>query len=175
MESETPTNASAVAEASPSSSPTPANSNQTAPPNQPIEPKRSALARLEYRSVEFRGPIPPPALLLEYDEVLPGAADRILTMAESQARHRQEMEMLYLKGQSERSDRGQWFGLIVALSGFAVAGLLGTQGHAVAAATIVGADLIALVSVFVIGKRAERTELNQKQPLAPKEDPGQSD
>ena len=30
---------------------------------------------------QFRGPIPPPVLLKQYEEVLPGSADRIVRMA----------------------------------------------------------------------------------------------
>ena len=41
---------------------------------------------------EFSRPIPPPSIIKGYEEVLPGSADRIIRMAEEQARHRQEME-----------------------------------------------------------------------------------
>ena len=33
---------------------------------------------------EFSGPIPPPNIMRGYEEILPGAADRILSMAERQ-------------------------------------------------------------------------------------------
>ncbi len=38
------------------------------------------------------GPLPPPEMLAQYEEILPGAAERILSMAERQAEHRQKME-----------------------------------------------------------------------------------
>jgi uncharacterized membrane protein len=38
------------------------------------------------------GPLPPPTLLAEFDKVIPGAAERILTLAERQAAHRQSLE-----------------------------------------------------------------------------------
>ena len=41
---------------------------------------------------EFRGPIPPPEIISGYEAIIPGAADRILAMAEKQSQHRQEME-----------------------------------------------------------------------------------
>lgn len=40
----------------------------------------------------FSGPIPPPALLEGYEAILPGAAERILVLAESEAVHRRELE-----------------------------------------------------------------------------------
>jgi uncharacterized membrane protein len=40
----------------------------------------------------YQGPLPLPHMLAQYDEVVPGAADRIITMAESQSKDRQKME-----------------------------------------------------------------------------------
>jgi uncharacterized membrane protein len=33
--------------------------------------------------VRHQGPLPPPAILKQYDDVVPGAAERIITMAEN--------------------------------------------------------------------------------------------
>ena len=43
-------------------------------------------------SEKFAGPIPPPPVMKQYEEILPGSADRILKMAENQSEHRQWME-----------------------------------------------------------------------------------
>lgn len=40
----------------------------------------------------FSGPLPPPEVLAGYNDAFQGAAERIVTMAESQLKHRQEME-----------------------------------------------------------------------------------
>jgi uncharacterized membrane protein len=40
----------------------------------------------------FQGPLPPPEILYRYDQIIPGAADRIIQLAESEIRHRQEQE-----------------------------------------------------------------------------------
>jgi len=60
----------------------------------------------------IQGPLPEPKDFAQYEQILPGSADRIVRMAESQASHRQEMErqMIFANIRSER--RGQWFGLI---------------------------------------------------------------
>lgn len=47
------------------------------------------VARVE---ASFSGPLPPPAALEGYESTQPGAADRIIAMAEMQAKHRQEQE-----------------------------------------------------------------------------------
>lgn len=38
------------------------------------------------------GPLPPPDVFAGYEQVCPGAAERILSMAEQQAKHRQDLE-----------------------------------------------------------------------------------
>lgn len=44
------------------------------------------------RSERFQGPVPHPNLMAGYEEVLPGSADRILTMAEQSATHIRKMQ-----------------------------------------------------------------------------------
>ena len=56
----------------------------TREPTRSEEDSRPALAaRLKVES--FAGPLPPPATLAAYNAIVPGAAERILKMAEAQA------------------------------------------------------------------------------------------
>ncbi len=52
----------------------------------------SALVQKKFVSEQLQGPIPPPSYLSGYEQLLPGAADRILKMAEKETEHRQAME-----------------------------------------------------------------------------------
>jgi uncharacterized membrane protein len=45
-----------------------------------------------YRSTRFSGPLPSPATLHEFEQVLPGLAERIVRMAEQEAEHRRLIE-----------------------------------------------------------------------------------
>lgn len=56
------------------------------------------------------GPIPHPDILRGYEEILPGSADRILSMAEGESKHRHEMEeeIIHTEG------RDSLLGIIVA-------------------------------------------------------------
>ena len=47
---------------------------------------------IQHQQTIHQGPIPRPEDFAAYERVLPGAADRILKMAENQATHRQGME-----------------------------------------------------------------------------------
>lgn len=83
---------------------------------------------------QFTGPIPPPAILEQYDRLVPGAAERILQMAEAESRHRQVLEKQAQQANIENARReleiadyqsraafhsdliGQVFGLLVSLT-----------------------------------------------------------
>ena len=46
----------------------------------------------QHAEMSFSGPLPPPNVLSAYEDLLPGAADRIITMAEKQLEHRMYLE-----------------------------------------------------------------------------------
>lgn len=64
---------------------------------------------------EFSGPIPPPSIIAGYEEVVSGAADRIIAMAENQARHRQSVEMFEVKTEARDSLLGIIFAFILGI------------------------------------------------------------
>ena len=75
----------------------------------------------------FSGPVPPPENLAHYEQICPGAAERILLMAEAEQNHRiktdneiLELEKLNSKRTYAFQTRGQWFALI---SLFSIGGL----------------------------------------------------
>lgn len=62
---------------------------------------------------EFRGPIPAPDILAEYEDISPGFADRIISMAERQSKHRQEIEKTQVKSESRDSLLGVIFAFLL--------------------------------------------------------------
>ena len=59
----------------------------------PVAPRNTqnvAITKVEASS--FQGPLPPPQILNHYDQIVPGSAERIISLWESQVRHRQELE-----------------------------------------------------------------------------------
>ena len=116
----------------------------------------------EIRSV-FSGPMPPPDLLRQYEEIIPGSAERLLAMAEREARHRHTMEQTALQaevelnqqllhGHQEGEKRGQRFALTIAL--VAIIGGLCTviEGHPIAGTLFGGTGLGLIVIAFIRGK-----------------------
>jgi len=49
-------------------------------------------AHLSVQEHYIEGPLPPPVILQQYDTVIPGAAERILAMAEGETTHRRNLE-----------------------------------------------------------------------------------
>lgn len=62
---------------------------------------------------KFIGPIPPPNIISGYEDVIPGSADRILSMAERQSSHRQQMELREIKAESRDSLLGVIFAFML--------------------------------------------------------------
>lgn len=112
----------------------------------------------------YAGPIPHPDLLRRFNEIVPGAAERIIAMAESQQRHRQDLERTVVRGGSKRSWMGLFAGLIVTLAFLFVSAGLIRDGHEVAGSVLGTVDLVALVTVFVLGVTNQRQERQAKAP-----------
>ena len=69
----------------------------------------------EVMQSEFSGPIPPPSIIAGYEEVVPGAADRIIAMAENQAKHRQSVELFEVKTEARDSLLGIIFAFVLGI------------------------------------------------------------
>ena len=63
----------------------------------------------------WSGPLPPPEALEQFERASPGAADRILGMAEQEEAHRHRQERDMLQSESSARARGQWMAFTLAL------------------------------------------------------------
>ena len=66
-------------------------------------------------STSFSGPLPPPHMLAEYERIQQGTADRIITMAEKQAAHRQMLENRVVKSNIRHEGIGMFFSFFLTL------------------------------------------------------------
>jgi len=64
----------------------------------------------------FSGPLPPPESLERYNQVLPGLAERIITMAESQHSHRQGLEKHVIHSNVSAQKTGTILGFVIAMT-----------------------------------------------------------
>ena len=119
-------------------------------------------------AVSWQGPIPPPRELREYDLIVPGAASRILGMAEQQSTHRMALEKHVVTGDSRRSYLGLILGFIIALTFLGGGIFLIYSGHTFSGLLLGGLDLVSLVSVFVIGTNSRKAERERKAATMPR-------
>ncbi len=110
----------------------------------------------------FSGPIPPPEILKGYNAVVKDGGERIVSMAEKQSNHRMQLEDHAIKEELKQSRLGQVFGFILGLVGFGLATTLAMFGHEAIAGIFGTTTIIGLVTVFVLGKRAQQKDLADK-------------
>jgi uncharacterized membrane protein len=127
-----------------------------------IQRQQQAMMMKVAQAYSFSGPLPPPEVLEKYNQVVPGLAERIITMAEQQSKHRQGLERTVVDSNAFVQKVGPFLGFIVAMT--AVGGgieliLKGKDGYGLAA--IIGA-LASLAGVFIYGKSKQRKELDTK-------------
>lgn len=110
------------------------------------------------RESSHSGPLPDGDTLIKYDSVIPNGADRIMKMAERQQEHRMDIESKVIAGQVKQSKLGQIFGLIIGIVGIGCGTFLAYSGAKTVGGIIAGGTVISLVSVFVIGKRNQKSD-----------------
>lgn len=132
------------------------------PQNSQSSPKENKVVLTEV-SQSFSGPLPPPDVLRQFDEVVPGAAERIIKMAEEQSAHRKELERKVINSDISRSKWGQVLGFIIAIAGLVVSAVVAIYGNAFAGGIIGVGTLASLVSVFMYGSRTRSRERGEKE------------
>lgn len=100
-------------------------------------------------SKHFSGPLPPPEELAKYDRVVPGAAERIISMAESEMRHRHKNEDKLSRGVVCTAVLSIIFAFIVAFSLVGLAAYVAYMGNGAAAATIAVGSIAGVIGSFL--------------------------
>ena len=136
------------------------NRQRAGQPQAQTPPSQQLVAQVTQAS--FAGPIPPPSLLSEYNDIVPDAANRILTMAEKQAEHRMALETFAVHSEVARSYWGLGAAALVALSiaGLAAAAIF--TDHDAAGAALGTIDLVGIIGTFIYGNETRRRDLRNR-------------
>jgi uncharacterized membrane protein len=114
------------------------------------------------QQASFSGPLPPPQTLAAYDQTCPGAAERILAMAERQAAHRQGLEKMALHANVINERIGTCLGFLITLVAIGAGmWMLANGAEAAGVSTIIGA-IAGLAGVFIYGKKKTVEERDRK-------------
>lgn len=129
-----------------------------------VEEPKSANGALLLSQVrqEFSGPLPHPSIFAEYERILPGAAERLLSQTEIQSKHRRDLETIAIKSGS----RDSLIGLISAFFLGAGSLLAGTivilKGYAYPGSFFGLLGMGSLTTAFIYGTRSNRKERQEK-------------
>ena len=141
----------------------------------PVESPSDSQAQLTRVVVgtEWQGPLPPPDALALYDQIVPGGADRLLSMAERGHQHHidQERDQMELEKASLQSvntaiandaSRGKWglaSGILIALAGLGIGGWLTSIDKGGFGLVFLFVPLGSLVGTFIYSTLARRSSV----------------
>lgn len=122
------------------------------------------IHRVIAKLTKFEGPLPPPNLLQAYEQIIPGSAERLLVLLETQAAHRRTIEQQLVSADIHAKRRGQAIAAVLSSLFGVIAGILGYLGHDWLAGCIALSTITSLAVIFVLGKQPERSTATTKQP-----------
>ncbi|MFA7421953.1 MAG: DUF2335 domain-containing protein [Melioribacteraceae bacterium] len=125
--------------------------------------KNSGYTVTAHHSELYVGPLPKPETLKQFDDIVPGAAERIITQFEEQSRHRRSLEQVVISNDVKLSQRGLVFGFIIGMVAIICGGILAFLGREIAGSFIGGGGVVGLVSVFIYGSQSKRKHLQNRQ------------
>jgi uncharacterized membrane protein len=102
--------------------------------------------------------LPPPQILEKYNQIVPNAAERIIAMAETQSKHRQDLESRVIDSDIRNSRLGLHYGLLIGLATVIGGAYCIVSGFEIGGTILGGTGLTGLVSVFVYGSTQRRKE-----------------
>lgn len=135
--------------------------------------RRVEVSRLE----QFSGPLPPPAVFRQYEQVQPGFAERIMRMTEKELDHQISMDQAQLKLRDKLLDaeiraftRAQWFTFALVCAFLTIAGVSVYKGQPLGA---IAGGLAALGTIVYVlyGRRNAEREADSPEDAVDSEDP----
>jgi len=109
------------------------------------------------KSEAFSGPIAHPRHLREYEDILPGSAERIVSMAESAQGHNQAMESKVVSATVWQGKAGMVLGFIALILVLCAALYAGMNGNNVLAGLFLTTAVLGGASTLIRGKHANGT------------------
>jgi uncharacterized membrane protein len=126
------------------------------------QPLAQLATQIVHQQITTTGPVPPAELLAGYNRELPDGANRLFTLVENQSAHRQFIEKQIIQTQNTVTTRGQWIACFLVILLTAVGGYFGYMGHEALAGTIFATTIVAVATVFIVGKKTQTRDLDQK-------------
>ena len=113
-------------------------------------------------TTSWRAPLPPPAALQQYDDVLPGSAKVIFQRWETQSSHRMRMESTVIGGDSKRGYLGIVCAFVLSLLMIGIGAYAIIWGNPWVGVAVFGTQTFGLASAFIYGTNSRRRERERK-------------
>lgn len=125
----------------------------------PKKQKNKQHNQIVRREEAYQGPIPPPVILAQYDQIQSGLADRIMKMAESETAHRQSIENraidadIVFKGKEYTERRiGQFLGFCIGTAAIFCGSYTAIHGQPLVGGLFGTGGVLGLVTAFIYGR-----------------------
>lgn len=115
----------------------------------------------------FSGPLPPPDLLKQYDEIVPGCAKTLIDQFVAQGDHRRMLEKSVILSDVSRANWGLIAGFTLALIGVIGSLYIMSTGKTTVGLTAFIVSLAPLVVAFLESTRRRRKERREKDDEVP--------
>lgn len=113
----------------------------------------------------YSGPYPDPVSLKQYEDIKPGFADRLITMAEREQMERLSSQKALIKVEQDLAEkeimnlkRGQWFALVSALLVIGLCAYAFHLGFAAEARDIAVVVIVGLAGIFIVRRFTKKSE-----------------
>jgi uncharacterized membrane protein len=124
------------------------------------------ITQYEELDVSFHGPLPPPAMLAQYNDAYPGCAEAIVKMAVSQSEHRQHLEKRVVDAQIVSERIGQFSALLIGVGGATVSALLVWNDKNIQGFVLALGEIAVFAGIYFYSKKTSRQELQTKRESA---------
>lgn len=125
--------------------------------------EQKEIARVLIKQERFSGPLPHPKLLKAYDEISPGAAEKILNNSFKESDHRRELNNLGLKYTARDNFLAPLFGFILGMTGIIGGVVVAIYASPTAGFFLSGGSLVMLVSLFVKNNKQSHSSDDNNQ------------
>ena len=121
------------------------------------DPQAQPQSRLEISSMSWKGPIPPPSVIREYDEVVQNGAERLFAQFEKETAHRHKLESRKQTFPLIEQLAARAFALVFALACLAASVYFVQQGAYAAAAVVGGVMIVSGINAFLQRSASPKT------------------
>jgi uncharacterized membrane protein len=122
-------------------------------PNKPSQSVQQS--QILSATTQWQGPLPPPAVLREFDALVPNGAERIFGQFEKEASHRRDCEQKQIKFAMRDSHIGQVLAGIYAVCAFGVTAYAISIGANWIAAILGGGTIVGGIVAFLRQKTSD--------------------